>query len=75
MVHVIKPYLGENMARSAVNLHKEKLGLHTPHPTSDELERLLERMSPALRVFVGQERAALIIAEIRGAIAVHGAIR
>ena len=67
VVQALAPYLGENMARSAVRGHREKLGLHPDLP-GGELEVLIGALSPGLSVFVGREKTKEVTDGIRTAL-------
>ena len=63
------PYLGENMARAATRSHCEKLGLADGEVTPEQVGALVERLSHGLSVFVGREKTAGVIQELRKALA------
>lgn len=65
----LAPYLGETMARSAVQAQSQKLGIGDSGPSPEQLEALLGKIGAGLNIFVGREKSAGIVAEIRGALA------
>jgi hypothetical protein len=68
IARVLVPYLGEAMARAALQVNRQKLGLRGPTLSAAELEKLLDALTPGLHVFVGHERTQRMIEEIRGAL-------
>jgi hypothetical protein len=68
IVKVLTPYIGSTMARSATEAHCQKLGIaDTMSP--DRLEALVGKIGGGLNIFLGRDKAASVIAEIRGALA------
>jgi hypothetical protein len=68
MVKVMAPYIGDTLARSATEAHCQKLGIAgTMSPA--ELDALLGKIGSGLNIFLGRDKAASVIAEIRGALA------
>ncbi|MCC7075255.1 MAG: hypothetical protein IT383_28340 [Deltaproteobacteria bacterium] len=67
MVAVLTPYLGRNMAQSSAKLYLERLGPVTAVGAA-EVEQILTWMRPGLRVFAGEQRAALVLGELRAAL-------
>jgi hypothetical protein len=70
IVTVVAPYLGETMARSAAQAHRQKLGIDGLEASEEQIEALIRKISSGLNVFVGRDRSSAIVAEIRGALAV-----
>ncbi len=68
IVRILVPYLGENMARAALEVSRRKLGLVGARVQPGEIEPLIEQMKPGLRVFLGAEQTHRILAEIRAAL-------
>ncbi|MGD8894810.1 MAG: hypothetical protein PVJ73_02140 [Acidobacteriota bacterium] len=69
IVDVMAPYIGDTMARSATEAHCQKLGIPTDSPLSSEhLESLLGKLSGGLNIFLGREKAAAVIADVRSAL-------
>jgi cell division GTPase FtsZ len=72
IVRVVSPYLGENMARSAARAHCQKLGIEGPEVSADQIETLISRLGAGLNVFIGRERAAVAIEELKRALDSRG---
>jgi hypothetical protein len=70
---VITPYLGQGMARSAVTAHAQKLGVDGPRITPEQVETLMGKIGAGLNIFVGREKSAAILEEVRQVLA--GAVR
>ncbi len=70
---VMAPYLGENMARASARAHCRKLGIEGGEVTQEKAEALLSKLATGLSVFVGREKSAAIVEEIRQALARMGA--
>ncbi len=70
MVEVMAPYIGDTMARSATEAHCQKLGIPMGSPVSSEqLESLLGKLTGGLNIFLGRDKAAAVIADVRSALA------
>jgi hypothetical protein len=69
IVAVLKPYLGATMAEAATRTHCEKLGLAGNLVSAEQLEALLGRLASGLAVFVGREKTAQVVEEIRQSLA------
>jgi hypothetical protein len=65
IVTAIAPFIGENMARSAAQMHCEKLGIVDPTMTPQQLDLLITKLETGLRVFMGREKAASLMAPLR----------
>jgi hypothetical protein len=62
----LAPYIGRTMAEASLRMHCERLGIRSEGTLgSDDLERLIGRLSGALTVFVGAQTAATLLATIR----------
>jgi hypothetical protein len=68
IVRVVAPYLGETMARSAAQAHCQKLGIVGERMEASQAEALIGKVGAGLNVFVGRERSAAVVAELRRAI-------
>jgi hypothetical protein len=68
VVRTLGPYVGRNMAASAVRMHLTKLGLVGAPLTEANVERLLEELAPALCVFVGRAKADVVLQGVRDAL-------
>ena len=70
VVKVLAPYIGDTMARSATQAHCQKLGIAVSSPLRpDQLESLLGRLGAGLNIFLGREKSASVIGEVRQALA------
>ena len=69
IVGVMTPYIGDTMARSATEAHCQKLGIPTDSRLSPEqLESLLGKLSAGLNIFLGRDKAASVITDVRSAL-------
>jgi len=69
VVRVLAPHIGDTMARSATEAHCQKLGIAGAGPVEPEkLESLLGKLSGGLNIFLGREKSAAVIAEVRQAL-------
>lgn len=66
---VIAPCLGQSMARSAVAAHAQKLGFDGPHLTPEQIETLMAKVGAGLNIFVGRQKSAAILEEVRRVLA------
>ncbi len=69
MVKVMAPYIGNTMARSATEAHCQKMGVADGTLGPEQLEALLGRLGAGLNIFLGREKATVVIAEVRQALA------
>jgi hypothetical protein len=69
---VLSPYLGETMARASARTHCEKLGIQGKVISATEADALLGKLSTGLNVFIGRERAAAVLEEMKRAVAARG---
>jgi hypothetical protein len=69
VVRVLAPHIGDTMARSATEAHCQKLGIAGAGRVEPEkLESLLGKLSGGLNIFLGREKSAAVIAEVRQAL-------
>ena len=68
VVKVMAPYIGDTMARSATEAHCQKLGIAAT-VSHDQVEALLAKLGGGLNIFLGRDKTASVIAEVRGALA------
>jgi hypothetical protein len=68
IVRAVAPFLGETMARSAAQAHCQKLGISGDQMQPSQAEALIGKVGSGLNVFVGREKAAALVAELRRAI-------
>jgi hypothetical protein len=70
VVKVLGPHIGDTMARSAAEAHCQKLGIAAAGMVqSDQLESLLGKLGGGLNIFLGREKSAAVIGEVRAALA------
>jgi hypothetical protein len=67
---VLAPYLGETMARASAQTHCDKLGIRGDAISAAEVDALVGKLARGLNVFVGRERAASVLGEMKKALAV-----
>jgi len=65
LTRTLTPYIGPNMARSAVQSQRERLGIEGAAITPEQIEGLIVKVGHGLNVFLGRERAAGVIDEMR----------
>ena len=69
----LAPLIGDNLARSSVKLHSEKLGLNGSQLDREQVDALLAQIGLGLRVFVGAEKADALIEQILATLFREGA--
>lgn len=62
---ILGPHIGNTMARSATQAHCEKLGITDGSITPEQVEVLLGKLAGGLNIFLGRDKAAAAIAEVR----------
>lgn len=65
LTRTLTPYIGANMARSAVLSQRERLGIDGAAITPEQIEGLIAKVASGLNVFLGRERAAGVVDEMR----------
>jgi hypothetical protein len=73
LTRTLTPYIGPNMARSAVQSQRDRLGLAAADITSEQIEGLISKVGHGLNVFLGRERAAGVVDEMRRSLGAVGA--
>lgn len=73
IVTVLAPYLGATMAEAATRTHCEKLGITGDAISPEQTEALIGKLGSGLSVFVGREKSAVVVQEIRKALGTSGA--
>ena len=69
VVKLLAPHIGDTMARSATEAHCQKLGINGSGPLRPEqLESLLGKLGGGLNIFLGREKSASAIGEVRQAL-------
>jgi hypothetical protein len=69
LASVLAPYLGETMARASARTHCDKLGIRDDEVTGEQVEALIGKLASGLNVFVGREKAAGVLGEMKKAVA------
>jgi hypothetical protein len=69
---VLAPYLGETMARASARTHCDKLAIVGDQISPPQADALLGKLSTGLNVFIGRERAAVVLEEMKRAVAARG---
>ena len=75
LVSALSPYVGATMASASVRGLYQKLELEGAQLGRGQIERLIDALAPGLHVYVGKEKALMIVAEIRAALDAVGASR
>jgi hypothetical protein len=76
VVKVLVPYIGDTMARSGTQAHCQKLGIAAASPIRpDQLESLLGKLGGGLNIFLGRDKSAAVLGEIRQALTALGGTR
>jgi hypothetical protein len=69
VVKTMAPYVGDTMARSATEAHCQKLGIADGSIDAEQVEVLLAKLGAGLNIFLGKDKSAAVIAEVRAALA------
>lgn len=69
MVGVLTPYIGDTMARSAAEAHCQKLGVVGGSLGPEQLDALLAKIGSGLNIFLGRDKSAAVVGEVRRALA------
>jgi hypothetical protein len=72
VVAAISPYVGATMAGASVRGFCTRLGLDGPALDRAQVTRLLDALAPGLDVYVGKEKAAIVVREIWAALDLQG---
>jgi hypothetical protein len=68
LIRTLAPYIGQNMAGSAVRMQIEKLGLSDQHLGDAQIDALLTGLAPALNVFIGRITTKDALDKVRDAL-------
>jgi hypothetical protein len=60
IINILTPFLGRNMTETSVQLQCNKLGISADTITRNNLSDLNQRLLPAIKVFMGEEKAKQI---------------
>jgi len=69
VVEVVSPYIGSTMARSATVAHCQKLGIAGGSVSAEQVESLLGKLGGGLNIFLGRDKSASVMADVRRALA------
>jgi hypothetical protein len=69
VTRLLSPFLGESMARAAIQAHGQKLQLKNGQITAEEAETLVGKLGSGLIVFVGRDKAASLATQMRRTLA------
>jgi hypothetical protein len=71
---VLAPYVGTTMAAASTRVHCEKLGISLDGGTltDEQVQTLIGKLGAGLVVFIGREKAAGVVEEIRRAVGAGG---
>jgi len=72
VVKIMAPYVGDTMARSATEAHCQRLGIAGGSIEPEQVEMLLAKLGAGLNIFLGKDKSATVIAEVRAALAAEG---
>ena len=72
---VLEPYIGKLMARTAPSAQCAELGIRSTIMDGPQIEALLEKLGLALIIFLGRDKAATVVQDMRKAIAALGETR
>jgi hypothetical protein len=72
VVKVMAPYVGDTMARSATEAHCQKMGITGGSISPAQVDELLAKLGAGLNIFLGKDKSATVIAEVRAALAAEG---
>lgn len=67
---IITPYIGAHMAHASTEAHTRKLGLTGEQLTEQQVRALVDQLAMGLRVFVGPDKTAKVVQEIRARLGV-----
>ena len=76
IIGMLSPYLGETMARAAALAHCQKLGIVADgrEISKEQLDALLKKLAQGMNIFIGREKAVVVMGEIRAAMAVRATV-
>jgi hypothetical protein len=69
---VLEPYIGKLMARTAPSAQCAELGIRSTIMDGPQIEALLEKLGLALIIFLGRDKAATVVQDMRKAVAALG---
>ena len=72
LARILSPYVGTTMAEASTRAHCQKLGLNGPTVDGSQVEALIAKLGSGLTVFVGRQKSAAVVEEMRKALAAAG---
>jgi hypothetical protein len=69
ITRTLAPYLGATMAEASTRAHCEKLGIDGQAIDEAQVQALVGKLGSGLAVFIGRDKAAGVVDEIRRALA------
>jgi hypothetical protein len=72
---VLEPYIGRLMARTAPTAHFNDLGIRSAVIEGPQIEALVEKLGLALIIFLGKDKAATVVGDMRKAVGALGEAR
>lgn len=73
ITRTLAPYLGATMAEASTRAHCEKLGIDGQTIDETQAQALVGKLGSGLAIFIGRDKAAGVVEEMRRAIAGSGA--
>jgi hypothetical protein len=72
IANAITPYIGHMMAQSSIEMHCKRIGI-TGGGTIDrlQLDELLRRLALGLNIFIGRDKTASVIEQIRNGVEIQ----
>jgi hypothetical protein len=74
MVSVMAPYIGETLARSAAEVHCRNVGVREAEIDAGQVELVLRKLEAGLHIFLGREKSAAAIVDMRSALRAAGGL-
>lgn len=72
---VLEPLIGRLMARTAPSAHCSDLGIRSTVIDGPQIEALLEKLGLALIIFLGRDKAGVVVDDMRKVITALGEAR
>jgi hypothetical protein len=72
IARVLAPYLGATMAEASTRTYCQRLGIDEGELAPEQAEALVGKLASGLAVFVGREKTAGVVTEIRRALQLSG---
>lgn len=69
LARVLAPYVGATMAEASTRTQSQKLGVTGPVISGEQVEALISKLGSGLAIFVGRQKSAVVVEEMRKAVA------